>query len=233
MLDWKYIFTSISFLWDGFVLNLFLAIPAFIIGTILGLLFSSVQFIYTVSPKLHTVKNQFKPVSLLNNLSIIFVSTIRSISVLLIGLFLFFTLPIIGIDVSSEIIAIIALSVGTSALLSELIRPALTSTLPIIHEPALALGSSHCRSLILLGIPYILRNNIPIFTTVLITVIKDSVIFSALGLHDISKKASQLINIDFKVIEVWITVLLINLVFIQLIFVFSKWLERKFRHIQH
>lgn len=220
-LDTVYMVDNISLLLERFLVNLSIAIPSYIVGTVLGLIITSVWFIKNNS-------RSSKYLKALCFLTEFFSNFIRSLSVLIIGLFVFFVFPHIGLNIPAYPIAIIALSLGTMGLSAELLKPAFSGTKEVIYEPALALGAKQHQTLRLI-IPYVIRNNIPILVTTLITVIKDSVIFSALGIVEISKTASQLISFDYKALEVWILILLINFVFIQMIIALGKLLDKKLR----
>lgn len=185
--------TYSSMLWIGFEVTILLSIFAILFGFIVGVLICFMRL------------SHFK---ILNSISFIYIEIIRGTPILLQIAMVYYGLPLIGIDIPSfEIFGfqfnrfacgVIALTINSSAYISEIIRSGIQSIDKGQEEAALSLGFTKWEAMRLVIFPAAIKNIIPALGNNFITMIKSSSQVSTIGLADLMYTANVIRGNSFQ-----------------------------------
>ncbi|MED3387251.1 amino acid ABC transporter permease [Bacillus subtilis] len=168
----------LAFLWDGFLVTLYVAFISIILSFFFGLIAGTLRY---------------AKVPVLSQLIAVLVETIRNLPLLLIIFFTFFALPEIGIKLEITAAAITALTIFESAMLSEIIRSGLKSIDKGQIEAARSSGLSYTQTLFFIVMPQALRRMIPPIVSQFISLLKDTSLAVVIALPELIHNA-QIIN---------------------------------------
>ncbi|QHM19832.1 putative glutamine ABC transporter permease protein GlnP [Bacillus subtilis] len=168
----------LAFLWDGFLITLYVAFISIILSFFFGLIAGTLRY---------------AKVPVLSQLIAVLVETIRNLPLLLIIFFTFFALPEIGIKLEITAAAITALSIFESAMLSEIIRSGLKSIDKGQIEAARSSGLSYTQTLFFIVMPQALRRMVPPIVSQFISLLKDTSLAVVIALPELIHNA-QIIN---------------------------------------
>ena len=152
---------------------------------------------------------------------------IRGTPLLLILFFVYFGLPIIGIDLPDLTAAILCYVVNYGALLTEIFRGGLESIDKGQFEAAKALGFTYPQTMFKIIIPQTVRRVLPPTASESINVLKDTALLAAIGMPDLTRAAKQVFTRDFNItsfVLVFIIYLILSSILVK---IFAK-MERKF-----
>ncbi|MEC0295406.1 amino acid ABC transporter permease [Bacillus subtilis] len=168
----------LAFLWDGFLVTLYVAFISIILSFFFGLIAGTLRY---------------AKVPVLSQLIAVLVETIRNLPLLLIIFFTFFALPEIGIKLEITASAITALTIFESAMLSEIIRSGLKSIDKGQIEAARSSGLSYTQTLFFIVMPQALRRMVPPIVSQFISLLKDTSLAVVIALPELIHNA-QIIN---------------------------------------
>ncbi|MBU8722899.1 MULTISPECIES: amino acid ABC transporter permease [Bacillus] len=168
----------LAFLWDGFLVTLYVAYISIILSFFFGLIAGTLRY---------------AKVPVLSQLIAVLVETIRNLPLLLIIFFTFFALPEIGIKLEITAAAITALTIFESAMLSEIIRSGLKSIDKGQIEAARSSGLSYTQTLFFIVMPQALRRMVPPIVSQFISLLKDTSLAVVIALPELIHNA-QIIN---------------------------------------
>ncbi|BDG80872.1 MULTISPECIES: amino acid ABC transporter permease [Bacillus] len=168
----------LAFLWDGFLVTLYVAFISIILSFIFGLIAGTLRY---------------AKIPILSQLIAVLVETIRNLPLLLIIFFTFFALPEIGIKLEITAAAITALTIFESAMLSEIIRSGLNSVDKGQIEAARSSGLSYTQSLFSIVMPQALRRMVPPIVSQFISLLKDTSLAVVIALPELIHNA-QILN---------------------------------------
>lgn len=168
----------LAFLWDGFLVTLYVAFISIILSFFFGLIAGTLRY---------------AKVPVLSQLIAVLVETIRNLPLLLIIFFTFFALPEIGIKLEITAAAITALTTFESAMLSEIIRSGLKSIDKGQIEAARSSGLSYTQTLFFIVMPQALRRMVPPIVSQFISLLKDTSLAVVIALPELIHNA-QIIN---------------------------------------
>ena len=164
----------------GILLTLYLAVVACILsffgGLILGLLSIS--------------RNR-----LIRFASLIVLNGIRGMPLLMVIFWIYFLLPALwGKPVSESRTVIVALTLFTSAYMSQIVRAGAEGIPKGQMEAALSTGLSHGQAMLYIILPQALRNMIPSFVNQFVSLIKDTSLAFIVGVSELTHVATQINN---------------------------------------
>ncbi|MGE9752462.1 amino acid ABC transporter permease [Bacillus inaquosorum] len=168
----------LTFLWDGFLVTLYVAFISIILSFFFGLIAGTLRY---------------AKVPILSQLIAVLVETIRNLPLLLIIFFTFFALPEIGIKLEITAAAITALTIFESAMLSEIIRSGLKSIDKGQIEAARSSGLSYTQALFFIVMPQALRRMVPPIVSQFISLLKDTSLAVVIALPELIHNA-QILN---------------------------------------
>ncbi|WP_336183298.1 amino acid ABC transporter permease [Bacillus sp. 205(2023)] len=168
----------LAFLWDGFLVTLYVAFISIILSFIFGLIAGTLRY---------------AKIPILSQLIAVLIETIRNLPLLLIIFFTFFALPEIGIKLEITAAAITALTIFESAMLSEIIRSGLNSVDKGQIEAARSSGLSYTQTLFSIVMPQALRRMVPPIVSQFISLLKDTSLAVVIALPELIHNA-QILN---------------------------------------
>ncbi|MCY9184675.1 amino acid ABC transporter permease [Bacillus halotolerans] len=168
----------LAFLWDGFLVTLYVAFISIFLSFFFGLIAGTLRY---------------AKIPILSQLIAVLVETIRNLPLLLIIFFTFFALPEIGIKLEITAAAITALTIFESAMLSEIIRSGLNSVDKGQIEAARSSGLSYTQTLFFIVMPQALRRMVPPIVSQFISLLKDTSLAVVIALPELIHNA-QILN---------------------------------------
>ena len=169
---------NLKFLLDGFLVTLKIAVISIIASFIIAAFVGVIR--YTKLP-------------VVSQILAIIVEVIRNLPLLLIIFFTFFALPEIGIEMSIEMAAIVALTIFESAMISEIIRSGLNSIDKGQIEAGRSSGLTYIQTLWHIVLPQALRRMVPPIVSQFISLLKDTSLAVVIALPELMHNA-QVIN---------------------------------------
>ena len=128
-------------------------------------------------------------------------------------------------DVDFTARAVLALSIGYSAFISEIFRAGIESIGKEQTEAAATEGASYWQTMRYILLPQAVRNVLPALGNELIAMLKDSALVSALGVQDITQLGKVYSASTFKFFETYSIVALLYLVMTLGLAMLVRWLE--------
>ena len=213
-MDFSFLPEYYNFFIEGAKLTLYLAFFTVLLGTLLGLLLSLMRL----------SNNKF-----LKLLSSMYVEFLRGTPLLVQIYIIYYGLASLGIEFSDILAGVIALSINSSAYVSEIIRAGLEAVDNGQMEAARSLGMSYGQAMKHIIIPQGFKNILPALGNEFIVVIKESSIVSVIGLHDLMYNANIIRGNTFRPFE---PLIIAALIYFIMTFTLSKVLgilERKMK----
>jgi len=158
----------------------------------------------------------------------IYVDIFRGTSLLVQLFWLFYCLPLIGLNIPPFATGVLAIGLNSGAYGSEIVRGALLSVSAHQIEAAKALGFHRWYTLFLISLPQAIRETIPAFGNVAISIMKDTALVSLISLTDVAFRAQQLRSFTYDNSRIYALTLCIYFA-IALVLMLIRWLlERSF-----
>lgn len=123
--------------------------------------------------------------------------------------------------------AILALSIGYSAFISEIFRAGIESIAKEQTEAAQTEGASYWQTMRFILLPQAVRNVMPALGNEFIAMLKDSALVSVLGVQDITQLGKVYSASTFKFFETYSIVAMLYLVMTLGLALFVRWVEQR------
>ena len=123
--------------------------------------------------------------------------------------------------------AILALTIGYSAFISEIFRAGIESIGKEQTEAAQTEGASYWQTMRFILLPQAVRNVLPALGNEFIAMLKDSALVSVLGVQDITQLGKVYSASTFKFFETYSIVALLYLVMTLGLALFVRWVEQR------
>ncbi len=204
----------------GLLNTLLIAIVALIIGIIIGTLIAAIE----VQPK----KGGFMRV--LNRICSGYVAFFRGTPVvvqLLLGYFVI--LPLIGLNLSSVVVAIIIMGLNSGAYVSEIMRSGILSVDVGQMEAGRAMGLNYRTTMQKIIIPQAIKNILPTLGNELISLVKETSVVSFIGVVDLYKAFRTIAGGNYEYMMPFLVMAIIYIVIILLITFALRMMERGLR----
>lgn len=157
----------------------------------------------------------------------LYILIMRGTPLLLQLIFIYFGLPIVGINFQSrELAALIAFSLNYAAYFAEIYRGGFISIPQGQYEAAHVLGVSKKDTFFGIILPQLIKRVLPSVGNEIITLVKDTSLVYVLGLDDMLKMAKSLTNQDVTLVPM-IVAAVIYLIFIAVVTQILKIIEQK------
>lgn len=141
--------------------------------------------------------------------------------------FIYFGLPVIGINLDPMVAAALAFTVNYGAYFAEIFRGGIESVDKGQFEAAKVLGMSYSKTMIKIIIPQAIKIVIPPICNENTNLIKDTSLVAAIGLGDLLRGAKEGVMSDFTIFPFVIAAVMYLFLTSFLVFAFSK-LEQRF-----
>ncbi len=228
--DYRVIFDAVR---QGLVNTIYVSVVSYLLATVVGLGWALMRV---------------SRVRILNEVSSFFVEIIRGVPMLVLLYYISFVGapalvialnwlagPLIRADMMAEISvrqvgftarAVLALTIGYSAFISEIFRAGIESIEKEQNEAAQTEGATYWQIMRFILLPQAVRNVLPALGNELIAMFKDSALVSALGVQDITQLGKVYSASTFKFFETYSIVALLYLVMTLGLSMVVRWLER-------
>lgn len=157
------------------------------------------------------------------------IQTIRGMPLLMVIFWMFFLLPaLLGGGMSASWTIIAALTLFTSAYMSEIVRAGITGIPKGQTEAAISTGLSHGQAMFYIILPQALRNMIPSFVNQFVSMIKDTSLAFIVGVSELTQVATQMNNRTMLYpTEIFLFIAVIYFIICFAFTELSRWLERR------
>jgi len=157
------------------------------------------------------------------------IQTIRGMPLLMVIFWMFFLLPaMLGGGMTAAWTIIVALTLFTSAYMSEIVRAGITGIPKGQMEAAISTGLSHGQAMFHIILPQALRNMIPSFVNQFVSMIKDTSLAFIVGVTELTQIATQINNRTMLYpTEIFIFIAVIYFIVCFAFTELSRWLERR------
>jgi polar amino acid transport system permease protein len=161
--------------------------------------------------------------------SLAVIQTIRGMPLLMVIFWMFFLLPaMLGGGMPAAWTIIMALTLFTSAYMSEIVRAGITGIPKGQTEAAVSTGLSHGQAMFYIILPQALRNMIPSFVNQFVSMIKDTSLAFIVGVTELTQVATQINNRTMLYpTEIFLFIAVIYFIMCFAFTELSRWLERR------
>lgn len=213
-----------KFFLEGCKNTLILALFSVLIGTLGGTLLSLCRM------------SKFKP---LKYIAVAIVEFVRGTPLMVQLMFIFYGLPMIGVtfpDISfipnfSRFMAgVVAMSLNSSAYVSEIIRSGIQAVDPGQMEAARSIGFTYGESMRKVILPQAVKNILPALGNEFVTVIKESSIVSVIGIADLMFRTNDVIAVTYRSLQALLIAALMYFVMTFFISRLISFAERKMKN---
>jgi polar amino acid transport system permease protein len=197
----------------GIALTLYLAVVALILSFLGGLLLGLMSVSHN---------------RVLKYSSLTIVNIIRGMPLLMVIFWMYFLLPaLLGRTVNESWTVIMALTLFTSAYMSQIVKAGVESIPREQTEAALSTGLHPWQAMLYIVLPQGLRNMIPSFVNQFVSMIKDTSLAFIVGVSELTHVATQINNrtINYPT-EIFIFIAVIYFVICYAFTSLSRWLEK-------
>ena len=193
--------------------TLLLTITAFVIATILGVIFG----LFSASPN-----------KVLNWIAMIYVDVLRGIPLIVLAFFIYFSIPqFLNIQIPAYIAGVITLSLNTAAYIAELVRGGIQAVDTGQLEASRSLGLTYNTSMRKVVLPQAVKIMIPSFINQFVITLKDTSILSVIGIVELTQTGKIIIARTYSSGNMWLIVGLMYIIIITILTKFSNYLERR------
>ncbi|MCA1940517.1 MAG: amino acid ABC transporter permease [Caenispirillum bisanense] len=210
--DWQAAINSIPFLLEGIPYTLLISFAGLVFGFLLGIVFGLLSI---------------NPVWLLRWPAIAYIEVFRGTPVLVQVLFIFYGLPeLLGGPINALTAGIAAIALNSGAYISEIVRGGVQSIDRGQREAGLSLGLSRGQTFRYVIWPQALKRMIPPLGNQAIVSIKDTSLFSVIGVGELVRQGQIYIATTFTALEVYLMVALLYLAITLTLSALLRWAER-------
>ncbi|MDR5866539.1 amino acid ABC transporter permease [Halomonas koreensis] len=211
--DWQAAFASIPHLLTGIPYTLLISFAGLAIGFLIGIVFGLLRI---------------SPSRWLRLPAVAYIEIFRGTPVLVQVLFIFYGLPqLLGGPINALVAGIAAIAVNSGAYISEIVRGGVQSIERGQREAGLSLGLSRRQTFRYIIWPQAFRRMIPPLGNQGIISIKDTSLFSVIGVGELVRQGQVYIATTFNALEVYLMVAALYLVITLSLSFALRLLERK------
>ncbi|MFG6668154.1 amino acid ABC transporter permease [Halomonas sp. HNIBRBA4712] len=195
--DWSAAFASIPHLLPGIPWTLAISFGGLAIGFFIGIFFGLLRI---------------SPVAWMRWVASIYIEVFRGTPILVQVLFIFYGLPqLLGGPINALVAGIAAIAVNSGAYISEIVRGGVQSIERGQREASLSLGLSRAQAFRYVIWPQALKRMVPPLGNQAIISIKDTSLFSVIGVGELVRQGQIYIATTFTALEVYFMVALLYL----------------------
>lgn len=143
--------------------------------------------------------------------------------------FYYVLLPLIGVKMSSVVVAIWVFGLNSGAYISEMMRAGILSVDPGQMEGARAVGLSYSAAMIKIVIPQAVKNILPTLGNEFIALIKETSVVSFVGAKDLYLAFQNIGSATYEYMVPYLAMAIIYIVIVCIITLLVKLMERRLR----
>ncbi len=142
-----------------------------------------------------------------------YVESIRGTPLMVQVMFLYFGLPMaIGMRIAPLTAGVITIALNSGAYIAEIVRGAVQSINPGQMEAARSIGLTRLQAMRYVVWPQALKRMIPPLGNQFIISLKDTSLLVVIGVGELTRTGQEIISVNFRAFEVWLTVAIMYLV---------------------
>ena len=216
----------VEFVADGILVTFLVTVVSFVLVLIVGLLGGL---------------GRISRSRVLRGFTSLYVEVIRGIPLLVQLLFWYYALPqviqAIGEKIGSEalmnyqadpiVMAIIGLTIGYGAYMTEVVRAGIQSVPKGQMEAARSLGLTYVHAMRYVVLPQAFRTILPAIGNEFVTLLKDSSLVSVVAVADLTRRGREFMSMAFIPLQTWAMVALLYLIMTLFAARIVSWLEKK------
>lgn len=207
--------TNLRFLLSGLGYTLQLSATAIVISMSIGLL--------VALPGLSSRKG-------LRIASRTYVELVRAVPLLVLILWVYYGLPqLTGLTLTVFWAGVIALALSDSAFQAEIFRGGIQSIARGQYEAAWSVSLNYRDTMRHVILPQAIRRILPALGNQLVYMLKMSSLVSVIGMQELTRKANELVVVEYRPLEIYTVLVLEYLVLILIVSQAVRWLERRMR----
>ena len=211
--DWNAAFGSIPHLLPGVPWTLLISFGGLAFGFFIGIFFGLLRI---------------SPIRWLRWPAILYIEVFRGTPILVQVLFIFYGLPqLLGSPINALTAGIAAIAVNSGAYISEIVRGGVQSMERGQREASLSLGLSRTQAFRYVIWPQAFRRMIPSLGNQGIISIKDTSLFSVIGVGELVRQGQIYIATTFTAMEVYLMVAMLYLIITWSLSILLRQLERR------
>lgn len=172
---------------------------------------------------------QFYKILILTKLVNIYIELSRNTPLLVQLFFIFYGLPKIGIPTNPYICGVVGLAFLGGSYMSETFRSGLEAVEDIQRESAMSLGMNRFQTMAYIIFPQAIAISFPGFIANLIFLMKETSVFSAIGLMDLMFTAKDLIGMYYRSDEALLLLVIFYLIILLPISFIGSRIERRIK----
>jgi polar amino acid transport system permease protein len=213
MYDWNFGIVKyyIPQLFSGLYITLTLSIQCILFGTLLGIFVSYFRF------------SETKIISIFCQA---FIEIFLALPVLVLLIWVYYCLPLIGIRLNSFLTTGIVFSLSLSAFVAETLRTGYESITEGQIEAAKTFLFTRFQIYRYIVFPQALKLVLPALLTQYITAIKLSTIASIIGLYEVLHMANDIVGVTYRPLEIYTILAFLFVVIIAPLNIIVRWLEK-------
>jgi len=205
--------TNLKFLLSGLQYTLYLSATAIVISMTVGLL--------VALPGLSSNRA-------LRTASRTYVELVRAVPLLVLILWVFYGLPqLTGFTLTVFWAGVLALALSDSAFQAEIFRGGIQSISRGQYEAAYSVSLNYRDTMRYVILPQALRRILPALGNQLVYMLKMSSLVSVIGMQELTRKANELVVVEYRPLEIYTVLMLEYLVLILIVSQAVRWLERR------
>ena len=204
---------NLKFLIDGLYYTIALSLTAICISIIVGLLIALPGLSVQRAPR---------------TINRVYVELVRSIPLLVLILWVYYGLPqVAGISISVFWAGVLALSISDSAFQAEIFRAGIQSINRGQYEAASSISLNYRDTMRYVILPQAIKRILPALGNQLVYMLKMSSLVSVIGMQELTRRANELVVIEYRPLEIYTILVIEYLVVILLVSAGVRWLERR------
>ena len=204
---------NLKFLIDGLYNTIALSLTAICISIIVGLLIALPGLSAQRAPR---------------SINRVYVELVRSIPLLVLILWVYYGLPqVAGISISVFWAGVLALSISDSAFQAEIFRAGIQSINRGQYEAASSISLNYRDTMRYVILPQAIKRILPALGNQLVYMLKMSSLVSVIGMQELTRRANELVVIEYRPLEIYTILVIEYLVVILLVSAGVRWLERR------
>lgn len=147
------------------------------------------------------------------SLSSIYIESVRGTPLMVQVMFLYFGLPLmLGLRIPPYTSGIIAIAINAGAYIAEIVRGAIQSIDKGQFEAGRSIGLTRMQTMVYIVWPQAFKRMIPALGNQFIISLKDTSLLVVIGVGELTRQGQEIVAVNFRAFEVWLTVALIYLI---------------------
>jgi glutamine transport system permease protein len=157
-----------------------------------------------------------------------YVEIVRAVPILVLILWVYYGLPqVTGLTIGVFWAGVLALALSDSAFQAEIFRAGIQSIARGQYEAAYSVSLGYRDTMRYVILPQAIRRILPALGNQLVYMLKMSSLVSVIGMQELTRKANELVVVEYRPLEIYTILVLEYLILILIVSAGVRWLERR------